>query len=172
MLSKLADILGQFLVLKLGKELADQGHRLTGSLIESLEYKVREKTAGVVVEFFVNEYGVYLNNGIPASRIPYTPGGKRRGGTSQYIQALIRYVERRMGLRGKEATGVAFAIARAHKREGMPTRGSFRYSKNGRRTGWVDAVLAEQAGVIDEMITEFMGRELNTLISNFIKQAA
>lgn len=170
MYAKLGIILGDYLVQKLGQELRDQGHSLTGDLITSLEYRVRETATGVTVEFIANQYGEYLNTGVSASRIPYTPRGPRRGGTSQYIQALIRYVERRMGLRGKEATGVAFAIARAHKREGMPTRASYRFSKNNRRTGWVDVVLKQEENKIQETVTEFVGRELEALFVNFIAQ--
>jgi len=172
MLDRLGKILGEYLVIKLGQELREQGHSLTGALIESLEYRVRSFAGRMVVEFLSNDYGAYLNAGVPASRIPYTAGGKRRGGKSLYIQGLIRYVERRMGLRGREAVGVAFAIARAHKREGMPTRGSYQYSRNGRRTGWVDVILKQEEQEIERQVREFVGREMEILISNFIKQAA
>lgn len=172
MLDKLGKILGDYLVLKLGQELRSQGHSLTGDLIASLEYRVRSFAGRMVVEFLANDYGAYLNTGVPASRIPYTLRGRRRGGTSLYIQGLIRYVERRMGLRGREAVGVAFAIARAHKREGMPTRASYRFSRNGRRTGWVDVILKQEEAEIERQVREFVGRELDILFSNFIKQAA
>lgn len=172
MLDRLGKILGDYLILKLGQELKEQGHNLTGDLIASLEYRVRSFAGRMVVEFLSNDYGAYLNTGVPASRIPYTPGGKRRGGKSQYIQGLIRYVERRMGLRGREAVGVAFAIARAHKREGMPTRASFRFSSNQRRTGWVDVILKQEEQEIEGQVRDFVGRELEILFTNFIKQAA
>lgn len=169
--SRLGETIGEYLVLKLGQELRDQGHNLTGALISSLEYKVRATALTVTVDFLSNNYGEYLNAGVPASRIPYTPGGTRRGGSSKYIGALIRYVERRMGLRGREAVGVAFAIARAHKREGMPTRASYRFSRNNRRTGWVDAVLKQESVQVDEMVQDFVGRQLEILITEFVKAA-
>jgi len=172
MLDKLGKVLGDYLIVKLGQELRDQGHNLTGDLIGSLEYRVRSSTGKMVVEFLANDYGVYLNTGVSASRIPHSPRGRRRGGTSLYIQGLIRYAERRMGLRGREAVGVAFAIARAHKREGMPTSASYRYSKNKRRTGWVDAILKQEEAEIERVVREFVGRELDILLTNFIRQAA
>lgn len=172
MYAKLGHILGDYLVQRLGRELRDQGHSLTGDLIQSLEYKVRENATGVGIDFLANQYGEYLNTGVPASRIPYKPGGPKRGGTSKYIQALIRYVERRMGLRGKEATGVAFAIARRHSREGMPTRASYRFSKNSRRTGWVDVVIENETEKIEQTVTEFVGRELEALFFKFVTQKA
>jgi hypothetical protein len=172
MYNKLGTILGDYLTAKLGQELRDQGHSLTGDLIASLEYRVRASAGGVAIDFLANQYGEQLNTGVPANRIPYTPRGPRRGGTSKYIQALIRYVERRMGLRGKEATGVAFAIARAHAREGMPTRASYRFSANRRRTGWVDVVLKNNESEIERMVQEFVGAQLEVLLTQFIRQAA
>jgi len=171
MLADLGNILGQFLVAKLGQELTDQGHRLTGSLIASLEYQVTEKVAGVTIDFLVDEYGVYLNSGVKASRIPYSRSSGKSGRKSAYIQGLIRYVERRMGLRGREGIGVAFAIARAHRREGMPTSASYRFSKNTRRTGWADAVAANEAGAISEMVAEFVDRQISILLTEYIKAA-
>ncbi len=171
--NKLGVILGEYLRLRLGQELADQGHRLSGELVSSLEYKVQTSANGLTLDFFASEYGVYLNEGVPANRIPYT--AKRRGsggrGTSAYIQGLIRYVQRRMGLRGKEGVSVAFAIARKHKREGMPTAASYRFSKNTRRTGWVDQIIEQSEERISEIVQEWVGNELEILISNYIQQA-
>jgi hypothetical protein len=83
---------------------------------------------------------------------------------------LIRFVELRMNLRGKEAVSVAFAIARTHKRDGMPTRGSFRFSTNGRRTRWVDAVLEDERSKLDEFIAGEVQKEFEVLISNYVAQ--
>lgn len=174
--NKLGVILGEYLRQRLGRELADQGHRLSGELVSSLEYKVQTTANGLTLDFFASEYGVYLNAGVPANRIPYTAGRRGSGGrgTSAYIQGLIRYVQRRMGLRGKEGVSVAFAIARKHKREGMPTAASYRFSNNARRTGWVDVILEQSEGRINEIVQEWIGNELELLISNYVaqKQAA
>ena len=55
MLDKLGTILGDYLVLKLGQELTDQGHKLTGALIASLEYRIRTTATGMTVDFLANE---------------------------------------------------------------------------------------------------------------------
>lgn len=167
MLDKLGKILGDYLVLKLGQELTDQGHKLTGALIASLEYQVRTTTTGMVVDFLANEYGEKLNTGIPASQIPKYPSA----GYLKLVFELTRYVERRMGLRGGLAKKVAGRIVRAWGREGMPTRASYRFSKNNRRTGWVDVILKQESDEIERMVSDFVGRQLEIVFSNFIKQA-
>ena len=160
--------IGDYLLFKLGKELTDQGHRLSGNLIRSLEYKVRTKTQDLILEFLANEYGEELNTGVPASKIPRYPSLEYL----RLVRDLARYATQRMGLRGKAAKSAGHAIVRAWQREGKPTRASYRFSKNGRRTGWVDYTLLNEEETINEFIEDFVGRELELLITEFIKQAA
>lgn len=167
--SELHSVLGAFLIEKLRAEFVAQGHNLSGSLVESIESKVEATAGGFAVRFYANDYGAVLNTGVSAERIPYTPGGARRGGKSKYIQALIRYVQRRMNLRGKEATSAAFAIARKHAKEGMPTRDSYRHSTNGRRTGWIDAVLEANEAEAVQIIETWAAAQIEILITNFAK---
>jgi hypothetical protein len=167
---QLSKTLGDYLMGKLRVEFVQQGHFLTGSLITSLEVVVDTVPGGIRLQFLANEYGVILNNGTKVEKIPYDPKPAKRGGTSKYIQALIRYAQRRMQLRGKEATSAAFAIARKQKKEGMPTKGSFRFSKNGRRTGWVDAVLEANEAEAVRIVQDWAIRETETLIENFTKK--
>jgi len=170
MLDKLGVKLGEYLVSKLRRELIDQGHRLTGELIRSLEYRVRESGKTMIVEFLANEYGEKLNTGIPASQIPRYPSI----GYLRLVRELTAYVERRMGLRGGLAKNVAGRIVRAWGREGMPTRASYRFSKNNRRTGWVDVILKQEEEAINNMVREFVGQQMEVLFREFVaqKQAA
>ncbi len=126
-----------------------QGHNLTGKLIASIEDKVTLTVTGAKVQVLIVDYGVIINNGTPASRIPYTPGSGR-GGTSKYIQGLQNFARLRMGLNAREALSVAFAIAKKQSKEGMPTKGSFRFSKNGKRTGAIEDTLE----IIDNKIVQ------------------
>lgn len=167
--AKTANRIGDYLKARLAQEFRDQGHNLSGELIASLESRVETTGATVLIEMYANDYGGILNTGVSPARIPYTPGGPKRGGTSQYIQGLIRYAERRMNLQGKEAIGAAFAIARKQKREGMPTRGSYSYSKNGRRLGWVDVVLEETEKGLNDFVSDWVAEEITLLIHNFAK---
>ena len=167
--SKAAQVIGDYILQRLRTEIKDQGHELTGSLSRSLEYVVEQRVQGLLLTFFGNDYGAPLNTGVTAARIPYTPG-VARAPVSKYIQGLIRFVELRMNLRGKEAVSVAFAIARTHKREGMPTRGSYRFSQNGRRTRWVDSVIDDDRATIEAFISNEVANEFEVLITNFVAQ--
>ena len=167
--ARVISLIAAYILERIRQEFIDQGHNLTGETVRSLEHKVTQTTEGVVLSFFGIDYAEYTNRATPAGAIPYTIGGPRRGGTSKYIQGLIRYVERRMGLRGKDGVSVAFAIARKHKREGRPTRASFRYSKNGRRTGWIDQVIEnnpESSAYIESLVQS----EFEILIQNFVSE--
>lgn len=170
-LEKLGGLLAEITLINLTKQFRAQGHELTGAFINSLKANLRVTTKGLVLEFFGNDYGGTVNTGITSNRIPYTIGGPRRGGVSQYIQALIRYAQRRMGLRGKEATGAAFAIARKHKREGMPTRGSYAFSTTGKRTGYIEAALDASSPEVAKAIEQFTATQFQILITNFAKEA-
>lgn len=134
------------------EELREQGHSHKGRLEKSFEIEVISSKDGADGELSMNFYARFLNNGVPASRIPF---GKKTGArTSKYIQALIQYFTEK-GLPSKEAKNAAFATANKHKREGMPTRSSAKFSRNGRRKGFLDVVLAnEERWMIERFITD------------------
>lgn len=121
----------------LEEEYEQQGHRLTGNLAKSLETNITSTAVSATVQVLMLEYGRYISDGVPASRIPYSPNSGAK--TSRYIQGLTDFAQKRFNVGQKEATRIAFAIARKQKQEGMPTRSSFKYSKNGRRTGAIEA---------------------------------
>ena len=145
----LAKQIGELIVDELRRQYRLQGHNLTGKLIASIQDKVTLTVTGAKVQVLIVDYGVIINNGTPASRIPYTPGSGR-GGTSKYIQGLQNFARLRMGLNAREALSVAFAIAKKQSKEGMPTKGSFRFSKNGKRTGAIEDTLQ----IIDNKIVQ------------------
>lgn len=123
-----------------------QGHRMTGAFEDSLEVITDSNS----VSGIGNRYGIYLNVGVKPSEIKH-PFARAR------IDGLTRFVEYRMGLSGKEAVSVAYAIATTHKREGMPTSGSYAYSDNGKRTDFIDdAIALSEEKIIDILFTEFV----------------
>lgn len=151
--------IAEFLVdLHLG-EFIDQGHNLTGRGARSVE---QVPTFGSNYEGFqikYIKYLIYVNKGVRKDRIPFTRRGRRRTGgpgrTSKYIEGLKQFAKLRgMGNGDKELTRIAFAIAMKHKKEGMPTRGSLRYSSTGRRKGFQDVVLRENRQLIDQKVRE------------------
>lgn len=144
-----------------------QGHNLTGKAIRELETRIVEKANKTVIEGYVIDYMATINSGIPASRIPYTSGSGAR--SSQYIQGLIDYVKRRMGKSDREAQRIAFAIASRHKREGMPTKASRRFSKTGKRTGFIEQALDNIEPELEQLIERSIEESLNFAIDSFFQ---
>jgi len=140
---------------KLRKSQDDQGHRLTGKLRESIDYTTERTGNAIISKMYMEDYGVFVEFGVSADRIPYS-GKSGRGGTSKYIQGLISFFELR-GLSGREAVGAAFGTAAIHKREGMPTRRSSRFSKTGERTGFIRTVIEKEVKSITDKIEKEFG---------------
>jgi hypothetical protein len=113
-----------------------QGHDLTGTFKESMRYEVKEEANSTVIRFIDGTergYGIYLNIGVKPEEIryPYAPAR---------IKGLTNYAELRMGLEGKEAVSVAYAIATKHAKEGLPLPSTRKYSSTGSRTQFVQDV--------------------------------
>lgn len=146
----------------LKSELAAQGHRNTGSLERSITYSVKRTYEGLLATVSANEYAIYLEFGVPASRIPYTPGSGAK--SSKYIAGLINYFKSK-GLQPSEARSAAFATARAHKREGMPTRSSYRFSSNNRRTYFTRTTVEQYLPTLVDNLQKAGAQEVQTLIA-------
>jgi len=143
------------LILAFSRELINQGHRNTGSLINSLTGSFTKIKNGFDVSISGSKYAIYLDKGVTANRIPYS--GRGGGGKSKYIQALIAYFKQKGAVDPKAA---AFATANKHKKEGMPTRASYRFSNTGKRKGFInDAIQKNDEQISREVfalsITEF-----------------
>ena len=161
-MEEFVQILSTFIFRQLTVELERQGHKLTGALIESFETKIRQKTQDTLtIDFLMLQYGLSLNNGIRPDKIPYTIGGPRRGGTSKFIEGLIKFAKLRFGADQKRAQQIAFAIATKQKREGYPLTG---------KIGFIDNVLNGDEKAIQELIEEQFQESLNILIEEFIKK--
>lgn len=172
-----AEKIAQIAVEAVKIEYGAQGHQLTGSLIDSIEGKVKETATGARIEGMMLDYGVPVNTGVPSENIPFSLGNRGRtsrsrnaggsGRVSQYITGLQLFAELRFRVSKKEALGIAFAIARKHKKEGMPTRSSRKFSKTGRRTGAIQEGLQkaddDMQKVIEEIITEYVNSVMITV---------
>lgn len=123
------------------EELTEQGHNLTGNLLNSVS--TRQVSSGDEITILVEHlaYGRFVDQGVRPSRIPFSPGSGAR--TSKYIEGLKEFVRLRRiaGPLESDILGAAFAIAKKHKKEGMPTRASRRFSSNGRRVGYMSTTL-------------------------------
>jgi len=146
-----------------------QGHKLTSGLINSIEYQVRAQVTSAEIDFLMFDYGVILDKGVSAARIPYSPGSGAK--TSKYIDGLKQYARLRMGAATeKEAERIAFAIARKHKKEGMPTKASFVYSQTGKRTGAIDAALEDSNAEVTRLINMAMEEYIETFFITAMKR--
>lgn len=137
------------------EELDQQGHRASGKLIESIEAKVKNDFDSILSgEVFMEEYGQYLDKRIPPQRIKYNP------------LWLLPWAKRvKPGLSDQELRSFVFAVWSKHKKEGMPTRGSYAYSKNGRRTEWSKHAVEKKEDYFGELL------KLERFFSTYIEES-
>ena len=153
----------EVVLLAVRNELQGQGHNMSSSLSKSIEYEIKAEAQKVAIEYSLYDYGMILNYGVKPERIPYTQGSGAK--TSKFIEGLKRWVEYRTGKSGKEAQSVAFAIARTMKKEGMPTKGSYKYSKNGRRLNWIGEGIQEATPEVTKLINEVFSEVIESVVT-------
>lgn len=138
----------------LAEEWESQGHKMTGSITDTIEYVVKQETDRLTISGMMYFYGNIIAAGVKSGRIPYS-GRTGRGGTSLYIKALQEYVKARMYITDEQKSlSIAFAIATEQKKQGMPTSGSYRFSYTGKRTDWVEEAFKNNEELIVETVRE------------------
>jgi len=162
------DKLLDFAAQKVRRELEDQGHRLTGSLIDSLKTEIRAKREAILGLVWLNEYFPYLEYPMSADRVPYSRVSGRK--TSKVVAALQGYWRRR-GLDAQEATRATFATLNKWKTEGRPTRQSFQYSRNGRRTGFLQYSIQQIEADADRVLGLEVENEVSRALVTAIRAA-
>ena len=162
---------GKLIIASLQKELLGQGHKATGNLINSFEQRVIELPNSIVIEILMDEYGIYVNE------------GRKTGGKKVPINVLVKWIEQKAIASGdKEVKSMAFAIQQVIFAEGSPTdgssrkgtKGSFEFSNNGRRKGFIDFVIDNE---LDDVYNEleqqaFKGYDdaIATIVKDFNKK--
>ena len=137
-------------------------HVMTGDLIDTINYKIQTTDIGGRVDFYLNDYGMYQNYGVTPSQIK-KPFARPR------IEGLQRFAKLKLGISDeKEALRVAFAIARKHKLEGMPTNGS---QAMGKKTGAINDALKDTEKEVAELIEKAMTEVITTLISDTLAKS-
>ena len=146
-------------------ELSAQGHKATGRGIASIEARVTGTADALRGQILANDYLIPVDTGVPRGRIPYSRGSGAR--TSLYIQGLISWAGVvRPGLSEAERKSFAFAVANVHKQQGMPSRGSYAFSSNGRRKDWIESGLVGAAENLEDRLRLF------ALVTEFFEGAA
>lgn len=74
-----------------------------------------------------------------------------------------------MGKSEREAQRIAFAIASKHKREGMPTKASRRFSKTGKRTGFIEQALDDIEPQLAQLIEQGIEESIIFVIDSFFQ---
>jgi len=125
------------LAFKAKRELLAEGHRASGKGIDSIEGVITEESLDKLVGVIMaNDYLVPVDTGVNAGRVPYQRGSG--AGKSKYIEGLLDWADIiKPGLSAKARKSFVFAVASTHKVEGIPSNGSYSYTTNGRRTGWI-----------------------------------
>jgi len=167
MLDQLAKDISTMAITAVVNEWKAQGHNLSGKAISEIETVTKFQINELRITGLVLDYMAINNSGVTADRIPYTPNSGRP--PSKYIQGLIQYAKRRMGASDKEAKSIAFAIASKHKKEGMPTRASAKYSSTGKRTGFLETALAKVEPDLLKLIERSIIYSIELTIMNFYK---
>jgi len=166
-LQKLADDIGDLAMTVVANEWKAQGHNLTGSAIKQMETMVNFQINTLIIEGLIPDYMAYNNSGVKAERIPYYPGSGRK--ESEYIKGLMRYAKQRFGASDKESKSIAFAIASKHKKEGMPTKASAKYSSTGKRTGFIETALDKNSQKFIELIENAIKFSVEVTIESYYK---
>lgn len=147
------------------EELIAQGHRSTGKLINTLSNPVKPIPGGFVIEGQMEEYGLALEK-------------KRQPGKPPPISALMSWIRTKgIASTNKQVRSIAFAIQRAILLEGIPTtgrrtpngRGSFRFSKVGRRTAWITQTLKQAEPLFDKTVDDIADKQAELIIDNIIR---
>ena len=149
-----------------GVEIVAQGHKATGSLIKSFDNPVVDIKGGIAINGLMNQYGLALEK-------------KRKPGKPPPVSVLIKWIKTK-GISSPNRTTrqIAFAMQEAIRREGIPTtgkktpngKGSFRFSKVGRRTAWLTTVLKEAEPLILKMNEKAVGVKADALIENMVRK--
>ena len=160
---------GKGIVLEIQTELKQQGHYNTGRLFKSAKAEVIQNSEGANLDITMNDYHVFVEQGVKASRIPFA-GRSGKNKTSKYIQGLVSFFTSK-GLSRKEALSAAFATAYTHKSEGMPTKASSRFSESGRRLRFISEATkaSNQINKTESDILNLMESEGLIILNDFEK---
>jgi len=148
----------------IAEELEVQGHVIDpNGLAGDIEQKIIQRAGSVELQFWMRHYAKYVEMGVPAEKIKHKFAPAR-------IKGLTSFVERRGIASGKEAKGIAYAIAQKHADYGMPTAKSRKHSQTGRRTGFLEAMAKRHSGDIDDALLILFGDMIDNDMVNIIRE--
>jgi hypothetical protein len=151
--------IGKLIINELQKELIGQGHEATGNLVNSFEQRVIPIPDGMALEILMDDYGTYVNN------------GRKAGGKKVPISVLVEWIERKAIVNGnREVKSLAFAIQQTIFKEGSPTAGSFKFTTNGRRAGFIDFVIDNELDDVFEELQQEVFKGFDETVTDLVRQ--
>ena len=139
-------------------ELIGQGHKASGELITTMEGRTMELPDSVVIEILMQDYSQYVND------------GRKAGGKKVPISVLVDWIERKGIASGdKDVKNLAFAIQMSIFKEGSPTKGSFIFSNNGRRAGFIDFVILNEIDPILDALGKEVFDNVDNVVTNIVQ---
>jgi hypothetical protein len=155
---KLGEDIGKVVTEAVKKAFILQGRKLTGTLINSIDYNVKATVNSAYIEVTLLDYGMILNYGVTPDRIPFSPGSGAK--SSKYIDGLKAYAKLRFSVNDKEAERIAFAIAYKQKKRGMPLDG---------KIGAVDNAIKDSSDEVQALISDALENLISLLfVSAFV----
>ena len=154
------DVIGEFLVLRLKETLGftDQNHNATGKLSASIRHVVVKIGSDYHIEIWAVDYAKKVDEGQPE-------------GTVVSIDVLLKWMENRGIARGEpNIRSIAFLIQRAIIKEGTPTAGSLRFSRNRKRTEFIKVTLDANAKAIFQMVLDLFKKEFTLSLTNTVSK--
>jgi len=148
------------------KELRDQGHVATGKLIRTLRadgIADINRIAGVI---YAEDYGLDIDRRRRPNELPGVEQLSLELLAGGWIDAV------KPGLDAFEKRRFSINAARRMKKEGSPTKGSFKFSKNGRRTGWIKYGIANREDELSQQIEQNIAPIIERNLLNIIRRVA
>ena len=148
-LQKVFKEIGKKLVFEFKTELEQQGHRASksGSIIDGLRFKATEYGVEITTD---KGYAAVLNY-----------GAKKHFPNRDAMEDWVR--KKGFASTENEVRKIAYAISRRISIEGTPTKGAFKYTDNGRRTGFIEQVINTNKQQITKDIQAAVGKDINIL---------
>jgi hypothetical protein len=168
------DMIGFTMAQELVKELEGQGHKATGDLIRSIIATTQQTLDGIESSISNLAYGKSLNDGIPASKVP------RYGAAyGDLLFSLVKWIRvKKLAFGADKAYRFAANIIRKAQQTGFPTPGSYKFSRNGRRKGWIDYVADnyqiqfgdQVADASLDLVANYLNAKLDAIVKQFSQE--
>jgi hypothetical protein len=146
-------------------EWKNQGHNLTGNAIQQLETRIVEQGNSTIIQGYMIDYMAELNEGTKAKDIP-------RPGTAEYDRLIVKLSDyaRKRGMTGRRTyEQIAKAIVSVWYRENKPTKASSRFSKSGKRTGFIEIALDDIEPKLATLIEQGVEESINFVLESFFR---